>query len=277
MNQPVTDKQVAIITGGASGFGLELSRSLHSKGWTVYAGDKNADALRAIEGEGFTTVLMDVSRDFSVARAVQTVLTKEGRIDLLAANAGYGGFAGIEDMSPAAVRDMFEVNFFGVERCIRAVLPQMRQQRSGRILITASVVAHVSLAGLGWYAASKHAVEAVANALRQEVKSLGIKVSVIEPGTVKTGFGKVAFEHLESNRGIVDYRQVIDGFNKYLGGMYRMSGGPKKVIRAMEKAALSKRPRPIYPASWDVRALKIVFYILPRSWIDALVLWLAKH
>lgn len=273
----VQSKQVAIITGAASGFGLGLCKSLRDKGWVVYGADKNQDALASLQAEGINPLLMDVTNDEQVSAGVESVIKKEGRVDLLAANAGYGGFAGIEDMSQAAVRQMFEVNFFGVERCIRAVLPQMRKQRSGRILITASVVAHVSLAGLGWYAATKHAVEAVANALRQEVKALGIKVSVIEPGTVKTGFGKVAFDHLEANRGIADYAPVINGFNKYLGGMYRMSGGPKKVLRAMEKAALSKRPRPIYPASWDVRALKILFYVFPRSWVDALVLFLARH
>ncbi|MEY4639972.1 MAG: hypothetical protein RLY13_970 [Actinomycetota bacterium] len=272
-----SSKKVAVITGAGSGFGLELSKSLHSKGWVVYGADKNQAGFSVLESLGIKPLLMDVTSDKQVAEGFAAVIKAEGQLDLVAANAGYGGFAGIEDMSQAAVRQMFEVNVFGVERTIRAALPQMRAQRSGRILVTASVVAHVSLVGLGWYAATKHAVEAMANALRQEVKPLGIRVSVIEPGTVKTGFGKVAFDHLEANRGIDDYEQVINGFDKYLGGMYRMSPGPAKVLRAMEKAALSKRPRPIYPASWDVRALKLAFYLFPRSWVDALVLWLAKH
>lgn len=269
--------QVAVITGAASGFGFELSKSLHSKGWIVYGTDKNKKALKTLESLGIKTLVMDVTSDSQVKNGINKVIKTENRIDLVVANAGYGGFAGIEDLSHEAVRQMFEVNVFGVDRTIRAALPQMRKQRSGRIIITASVVAHVSLVGLGWYAATKHAVEAMANALRQEVKPLGIKVSVIEPGTVKTGFGKVAFDHLNEYRGIKDYEQVIRGFDKYLGGMYRMSPGPAKVLRAMEKAALSKHPRPIYPASWDVRALKFVFYALPRSWVDAFVLWLAKH
>ncbi len=269
--------QVAVITGAASGFGFELSKSLHTKGWVVYGADKNKTALKTLESLGIKTLVMDVTSDTQVKNGINKVIKTENRIDLVVANAGYGGFAGIEDLSHEAVRQMFEVNVFGVDRTIRAALPQMRKQRSGRIIITASVVAHVSLVGLGWYAATKHAVEAMANALRQEVKPLGIKVSVIEPGTVKTGFGKVAFDHLNEYRGIKDYEQVIRGFDKYLGGMYRMSPGPAKVLRAMEKAALSKHPRPIYPASWDVRALKFVFYALPRSWVDAFVLWLARH
>lgn len=269
--------QVAVITGAASGFGLELSKSLKEKGWTVYGADKDKSALKQLESFGVKTLVMDVTSDTQVQAGIKKIIKNESRIDLVVANAGYGGFAGIEDLSQEAIRQMFEVNVFGVDRTIRAALPQMRKQRSGRIIVTASVVAHVSLVGLGWYAATKHAVEAMANALRQEVKPLGIKVSVIEPGTVKTGFGKVAFNHLNEYRGIKDYEQVITGFDKYLGGMYRMSPGPKKVIRAMEKAALSKRPRPIYPASWDVRALKIVFYAFPRSWVDGFVLWLAKR
>ncbi len=269
--------QVAVITGAASGFGLELSKSLQSKGWIVYGADKNKTALKSLEALGIKTLVMDVTSETQVNNGINKVIKAENRIDLVVANAGYGGFAGIEDLSHEAVRQMFEVNVFGVDRTIRAALPQMRKQRSGRIIVTASVVAHVSLVGLGWYAATKHAVEAMANALRQEVKPLGIKVSVIEPGTVKTGFGKVAFDHLNEYRGIKDYEQVIRGFDNYLGGMYRMSPGPAKVLRAMEKAALSKRPRPIYPASWDVRALKFVFYALPRSWVDGFVLWLAKH
>lgn len=269
--------KVALITGAASGFGFELSKLLHAKGWLVYGADKNKTALKNLEQLGIKTLLMDVTSDAQVTNGFKKLLKEQNQIDLVVANAGYGGFAGIEDLSQEATRQMFEVNVFGVERTIRAALPQMRKQRSGRIIVTASVVAHVSLVGLGWYAATKHAVEAMANALRQEVKPIGIKVSVIEPGTVKTGFDKVAFNHLNQYRGIKDYERVISGFDKYLGGMYRMSPGPHKVLRAMEKAALSKHPRPIYPASWDVRALKFIFYAFPRSWVDAVVLWLAKH
>jgi short-subunit dehydrogenase len=169
------------------------------------------------------------------------------------------------------------VNVFGVEACIRAALPQMRKQRSGRILITTSVVAHVSLAGLGWYAATKHAMKAVANALRQEVRELGIFVTTIEPGTSKTGFGAVAFGLLKDGRSVSEYDTVMKGVNKWLGGMYRISPGPQKVVNKMLKAATSARPRAHYPASWDVTALKVVFYVVPRRWLDGFILWLAKR
>lgn len=268
---------VAIITGAGSGFGLDLSKELLSRGWIVYSTDKDESALEPPKSLGAKTIRMDVTSDQDVASAVNQVISAEGRIDLMVANAGFGNFASIEETTPEKVRALFEVNVFGVERCIRAVLPQMRKQRSGRILMTASVVAHVSLVGLGWYAATKHSVRAVANALRQEVRSLGIKVSVIEPGTVRTNFDSVAFGHLRDSRSISDYDQVMNGFNKYLGGMYRNSPGPKQVVKTMVKAATAKNPKPIYPASWDVRALKFVFYIFGRRIVDSVVLWLARH
>lgn len=270
-------KQVAIVTGAASGFGYELSLSLKKKGWVVYGADRNVEALERLRYQDIKTLEMDVTRDDQVYGGVNYVIEQEGQLDLMVANAGYGGFSSIEEASSETVRNMFEVNVFGVERCIRASLPQMRAQRSGRIIITASVVAHVSLAGLGWYAATKHVVRSVANALRHEVKDLGIKVSVVEPGTVKTGFGDVAFAHMQATRWINDYDQVMKGFDKWLGGMYKISSGPKKVVRAMEKAVFSRNPRAVYPASWDVRALKLVFYAFPRKWVDGLVIWLAKH
>ena len=269
--------KVAIVTGAASGFGFGLSKQLLGLGFVVYATDSNSAALKEIESLGAIARRMDVTIQDDVDNLIREVIADQGRIDLMVANAGFGNFSSIEETTAQEVQKLFAVNVFGVERCIRAVLPQMRKQRSGRILMTASVVAHVSLAGLGWYAATKHSVRAIANALRHEVKDLGIQVSVIEPGTVKTNFDSIAFRHLEDGRSISDYDNVMKGFGKWLGLMYRNSPGPDRVISKMVKAATSKNPRPIYPASWDVRALKVVFYLFPRSVVDSVVLWLAKR
>ena len=269
--------KVAIITGAASGFGLGLSRELVARGWRVYATDRDAAALASTSEFGAIPMRMDVTSGDEVREVVRKIIDAEGRIDLLAANAGFGNFSSVEETSPEEVRRIFEVNVFGAENCIRAVLPQMRAQKSGRILITTSVVAHVSLVGLGWYSATKQAMKAVANALRQETRWLGIRVSTIEPGTSKTGFGSVAFGLLESGRAVSDYDPVMAGLNKWLGGLYRISPGPQKVVKKMVRAATARRPRAHYPASWDVRALKFLFYAMPKSWLDGFVLWLARR
>lgn len=268
---------VAIITGAASGFGLGLAQELCAKGWVVYATDRDSVAVEKTQGFGAIPRRLDVTRQEDIEAVVREVVADHGRIDLLVANAGFGNFSSIEETSTEEVKKLFDVNVFGVEKCIRAVLPQMRKQRSGRILVTTSVVAHVSLVGLGWYAATKHAIKALANALRQETAWLGIKVSTIEPGTSKTGFGAVAFGLLESGREFNDYDRVMAGLNKWLGGLYRISPGPNKVVSKMVRAATASRPKAHYPASWDVRVLKLLFYILPKRFIDWFVLWLAKH
>jgi NAD(P)-dependent dehydrogenase (short-subunit alcohol dehydrogenase family) len=268
--------KVAFVTGGASGFGLELSKKLIGLGWIVYAADKDSKAVQAAKSFGAVPVTLDVTDHKKTKSAIDSLVKKEGRIDLLVANAGFGNFSSVEEMTSEQVQQIFAVNVFGVEACIRAALPHMRSQRSGRILITTSVVAHVSLAGLGWYAATKHSMKAVANALRQEVRDLGICVSTIEPGTSKTGFGSVAFGLLKEGRSVSEYDTVMKGVNKWLGGMYRISPGPQKVVNKMLRAATAPRPRAHYAASWDVRALKLVFYLMPRRWLDGFILWLAK-
>lgn len=268
---------VAIITGAASGFGLGLAKELVAKGWVVYATDRDSAAVEKTKEFGAIPYRVDVTVGTDLDAVVREAIADHGKIDLMVANAGFGNFSSIEETTSEEVRKLFEVNVFGVENSIRAVLPQMRKQRSGRIIMTTSVVAHVSLVGLGWYSATKQAIKSVANALRQETRWLGIKVSTVEPGTSKTGFGSVAFGLLESGRAVSDYDRVMAGLNKWLGGLYRISPGPDKVVKKMLKAATSRKPRAHYPASWDVRALKLAFYLLPKSWLDGIVLWLAKH
>ena len=268
---------VAIITGAGSGFGLGLTKKLLSEDWIVYGADISSDGLALLKSIGAHPLKLDVTIGKQVTDGVAKVIKEQGRIDVLVANAGYGTFSSIEETTSEQVKAIFDVNVFGVERCIKAVLPQMRSQGSGRIIATTSVVAHVSLVGLGWYAGTKHAVRAMTNALRQEVKHLGIRVSTVEPGTSKTGFGALAFGALDKSRAISDYDGVMRGLNKWLGGLYRISPGPKAVIKKLHRAATARNPRSHYPGSWDVVALKLAFYILPRKTLDGLVLWLAKH
>jgi NADP-dependent 3-hydroxy acid dehydrogenase YdfG len=268
---------VAIITGAASGFGFELSKKLLGLGWVVYATDVNKEALAAIAEHGAIPMKLDVTLDADFDKVVKKVIKDQDRIDLMVANAGFGSFSAVEETSPEKVRQLFEVNVFGVERSIRAVLPQMRKQRSGRIVMVTSVVGTVSLAGLGWYAATKHAIKAVANALRHEVKDLGIKISVVEPGTSKTGFDAVAFNNLAESRGLGDYDKIMAGSGKWLGKLYKASPGPTQVVKKLLRASTVKNPAPMYPASWDVRVLKIVFNLFGRRATDSVILWLARH
>jgi NAD(P)-dependent dehydrogenase (short-subunit alcohol dehydrogenase family) len=182
---------VVLITGTSSGIGLATAVHFARKGHAVYAGLRDVGApelVKAIDAEKLPVqpVALDVDDDASVQRAVEEVLARAGRIDVLVNNAGIGGGGPIEDVPPDFVRQMFETNYLGTIRMIRAVLPGMRERRDGAIVNVSSIAGRLAIAGHGHYSAIKHAVEAASEALAQEVLALGIRVAIVEPGVVIT-------------------------------------------------------------------------------------------
>ncbi len=173
---------VVLITGASSGIGLATAKRLHARGAHVWGASR-----RVIEGE-IPWLAMDVTDDAAVHAGVQTVAEKAGRIDALITCAGYGIAGAIEDTSSAEAEAQFATNFFGTFRAVRAVLPVMRAQRSGRIVLVGSIAGRIAVPFQGFYSASKFALEGFAESLRMEVKPFGIDVSLIEPGDFKTDF-----------------------------------------------------------------------------------------
>jgi len=152
-----------------------------------------ADLMAAIETDKLkiSPLTLDVDDDASVRRGVQEVIARSGHIDVLVNNAGIGGGGPIEDVPIEFAKAMFETNYFGAVRMIQAVLPGMRQRRSGAIVNVSSIAGRVAIAGHGHYSAVKHALEAASEALAQEALAFGIRVAVVEPGVVVTPiFGK---------------------------------------------------------------------------------------
>ncbi len=184
------EPSIALITGANSGFGLACSRALAERGVRVYATyrkpRKAGPLWRLSQTLPVFPLLMDVNRTPSVERAVQQVLRKEGRIDILLNNAGFVMAGFWEDLSDKDLQDQFETNVFGLLRVTRAVLPAMRRQGSGKILNIGSVAGFTALPGLGAYSASKFAVNSVTEALRMETREWGVEVSEINPGEIQT-------------------------------------------------------------------------------------------
>ncbi|MFD2200917.1 SDR family NAD(P)-dependent oxidoreductase [Shivajiella indica] len=208
--------QVIIITGTASGFGKAAAEKLVAKGHVVYGGDINVEGNAYLNKIGGHSLEMDVTNDSQVRAGIERIILEQGRIDVLINNAGYGEFATIENISIDDLKHQFDVNVFGYARLQQAVLPYMRKQRSGRIIIVSSVIGKFSLPMLGWYASTKHAVEGMADALRQEVAQFDIEVVKIQPGAANTGFGATAFARLEQSYIPDDYRAIIDASVKSL-------------------------------------------------------------
>lgn len=184
------EQKVVLISGATSGIGLSTAKAFQQRGWKVWAGyrEKIPEELNHLQNISFCR--LDVTDEKLVREAVEEILKKDGRIDALINNAGYGLIGPEECVTIAEAQHLFDVNFFGALRLIQAVLPTMRQQRSGHILNISSGVGVYSLPGLGLYSASKFALEGLSESLAATLAHWNIKVSIIEPGFVKNNWGK---------------------------------------------------------------------------------------
>ncbi|MFH1450751.1 MAG: SDR family oxidoreductase, partial [archaeon] len=188
-------KKVILITGSSSGMGLEAALLLAKK-HTVYAtlhsldSEKEVQARAKKEGVALKCLELDVTKPASVGKAIDTIIGKEGRVDVLINNAGFGVVSPFEMVSEADFTRQFDVNFYGYVRCIQEVLPHMRKQKAGTIINVSSVA---GVAGFGFwsaYVSTKFAVEGLTECLKAEVQPFGIDVKMIEPGPVATKFDK---------------------------------------------------------------------------------------
>src|SRR3954452_21504342 len=182
----VESMRVAVVTGASSGIGEAAARSLAGAGFTVYGTSRKAVAGE--QRDGVTFLALDVTDDESVAGAVREVLGRSGRIDVLVNNAGVGTAGAAEESSIAQAQALFDTNLFGAIRMTRAVLPHMRERRSGRIINVSSVLGFVPAPFMALYAATKHAVEGYSESLDHEVREHGVRVLLVEPGYTSTAF-----------------------------------------------------------------------------------------
>ena len=259
------ENKIILVTGASSGFGRLISERLLESGHIVYACARRFDLMEKLRDKGAFVVDLDVTDYESVNSCVSRIIDEQGKIDIVFNNAGYGGYGNIENMSIENVKYQFDVNLFGAARINNAVLPYMRRQRSGRIIFTSSIVSHISMAGLGWYAASKHALRAMVEALRMEVSGLGIDIIEIEPGSVKTGFDEVAFKELDKIKSDDDYKNIITGFRAYVSEGYSRCPGPESTVKAMLAAAFAKKPKMVYKTTIDAAVLPRLKCILGKK------------
>jgi NAD(P)-dependent dehydrogenase (short-subunit alcohol dehydrogenase family) len=193
-----TRPKVVLITGGSDGLGKAAAILLAERGYRVVAAGRSAKKLAEMEALAsqkklpLSMVELDVCSDESVREAVQRVIGQYGTIDVLINNAGVGYMAAVEEIAMADFKQQFETNLFGVLRVTQVVLPNMRERRSGRILMISSVAGLVSPPTYGAYSSSKHALEGLSNALRLELHPFGIRVVLIEPGYIVTNFQQTA-------------------------------------------------------------------------------------
>jgi NAD(P)-dependent dehydrogenase (short-subunit alcohol dehydrogenase family) len=244
--------RAVLITGCSSGIGRATAERLAGAGWRVYATARRAETLADLAERGCRTLALDVTDEDSMRAAVAAVEEAEGAVGVLVNNAGYSQSGAIEGVPLDQVRTQFETNVFGLLRMCQLVLPGMRRQRWGRIVNLSSIGGRMTFPGGGAYHATKHAVEALSDALRFELRGFGIAVVVIEPGLIKTRFGDTAAGSIGPDDAADDPYAEFNGavgaatVGAYEGPLARLGGGPETVARAIERAISAKRPRTRY-------------------------------
>lgn len=237
-------KKVWLITGCSTGFGRELAKYVLSKGYRVAVTARNTDDVKDIvEGYEADSVILklDVTKADQIKAAVEKTKATFGSIDVLVNNAGIGYFGAVEESEDAAVRNMFEINFFGLTKMIQETLPVMREQKSGHILNVSSIGGLVGYPAVGFYNATKFAVDGLSESLAKETAPLGIKVTIVAPSGFRTDWaGRSA-----NNSAIVieDYATTA-GKNKndIRGYSGNQPGDPVKAAHAIVKAVESENP-----------------------------------
>ena len=243
--------KAVLITGCSSGIGRATAEHLSGGGWRVYATARNVEKVAPLEESGCRLLDLDVTDEGSMRAAVEEVERQEGAVGALVNNAGYSQSGAVEAVSMDKVRAQFETNVFGLARMCQLVLPGMRRQGYGRIVNISSMGGRLTLPGAGYYHASKHAVEAVSDALRFEVEGFGVRVSVIEPGLIHTGFADTAIGSMDEGgegpyAGFDEAVARATTENYEQGPIARLSGGPEAVAGKVEEAISARNPRSRY-------------------------------
>jgi len=241
---PLNENPVWFITGCSTGFGRELAQLVLSRGWRAVVTARDAgrvqDLTRGHEDRALALSL-DVTRNDDITAAVKAAEERFGAIDVLVNNAGYGYQASIEEGDDAEIRAQFETNVFGLAAMTRAVLPGMRARRHGHIVNISSQAGFIGYPGSGYYAATKHAVEGLSDALAKEVAPLGIKVTCVEPGPFRTDW---AGRSLQQRRPTIsDYQDTVgarlETTANYSG---QQPGDPVRAAQAIITAVEAKDP-----------------------------------
>lgn len=266
--------RAVLVTGCSSGIGHATALRLVGKGWTVYATARRPEVLGELEAAGCRTLPLDVCDEASMTEAVSTVQRQSGAVGVLVNNAGYGQQGPVEEVALDAVRRQLETNVVGPVRLTQLVLPGMRAQGWGRIVNVSSVGGRLTFPGGGVYHASKHAVEALSDALRHEVRGFGVRVVVVEPGLIRTRFGDTATATIAAAEAAGPYASFDAALARRVTETYERpskltSAGPEVVAKVIERAIRRSRPRTRYVVTGAARMLLGIRALLPDAWWDA--------
>lgn len=259
------DRGVALVTGASTGIGWATAKALQNAGFRVFGTSRRAVAEMS---DGVTMLTCDVTDEASVAKLVDEVLARAGRIDLLVNNAGLGLLAGAEESSIAQAQALFDVNLFGVLRVTNAFLPAMRRQKSGRIINMSSALGLVPAPYSALYSSTKHAVEGYSESLDHELRPFGIRVVLVEPAYTRTSFE----DNLAKADRLLDiYDSARAGVKAVTRKAMEAGDAPEVVAEKVVKAATVAVPRRRYTAGKIASQIRFFRRFAPEAAFDRIL------
>jgi len=274
---PDTPTRNLLITGCSSGIGLAAAQTLHGRGWRVFATCRKAEDVARLTGMGLESLRLDLDDTACIHAAVDEVLARShGRLDALFNNGGYGQTGAVEDLSRQALRAQFETNLFGWVELTNLVIPVMRRQGQGRIVMNSSVLGLAALPYRGAYVAAKFALEGLTDTLRLELQGSGIHVSLIEPGPIATRFRENALAHFRRHINVAAsvhraaYEAQLERLEKP-GPAAPFTLPPSAVVDKLIHALESRRPRARYYVTVPTHLIGHVRRLLPTRALDRLL------
>jgi NAD(P)-dependent dehydrogenase (short-subunit alcohol dehydrogenase family) len=273
--------RAALVTGCSSGIGRAAALALHRAGLPVYASARRLETLDELASAGLTTLALDVTDESSMQAAVERIRSEHGAVGVLVSNAGYALQGPVETTPMSRARAQFDTNVFGLVRLAQLALPGMREQGWGRVVNISSMGGRFTFPGGGFYHASKHAVEALSDALRYELAPFGVAVVLVEPGPVNTAFGDTAVATIDA---APDQDEAPDdaysAFRLALGARYAqaydgrptsLASSPDAVARVIVRAVRSRRPRARYTVGPVAKTLIGLRRFAPSPVFDAVI------
>lgn len=277
MNAPRDDRRTVLITGCSSGVGAATAAMLQKRGWRVFATARKLADVERLKALGYDALTLDVAEPASVAAAVAEVTDRSGgHLDALVNNAGIAVPGAVEDLDRAALLAQFEPNLFGAIELTHHVMPLMRPQGHGRIVMISSVLGLVSMPWRGAYCASKFALEAITDSLRMELRGSGISVSLVEPGPIESRFRDHSIENFDHHVGAEAsaHRETYARLRAHTGaGKNRepFTLPPEAVARRIVHALESPRPKRRYYVTFPAYLMAFLRRILPAAVLDTLL------
>lgn len=264
-------KKIIFVTGASSGIGREtagiLAQNINN---IVYGGARNMVGFSRVN-----PLTIDVTKQKSCKRAINKIITRSGRIDVLINCAGYGSMGPVEEVPIDEARNQLDVNVLGIARLSKLVIPYMRKHHYGRIINISSVAGRIQFPFGDWYSASKYAVEGLSNDMRIELKTFGIRVILIEPGSIRSSWNKKAFNNLNKYTVGTPYLINSKHMNNFLYRQSKtkfISSSPRSVARIIKRALKAKHPKAHYLMGRFAHLAVIMQKIMPTFLFD----WILK-